>query len=58
MTFIKALFLLLIVALTAPVNASVFLPTDTSVSGVDCSVVTDKDDSKKEGEEEEEPDCE
>jgi len=58
MTFIKSLFLLLTVVLAAPASATVFLPADTSVSGVDCSVIADKDDGKKESEEEEEPDCE
>jgi len=58
MTFIKSLFLLLIVALAAPASATVFLPVDINVNGVDCSVIADKDDGKKEGAEEEEPDCE
>lgn len=60
MTFIKSLFLLLVVAMAAPASASVFLPADTGISGVDCTVVAAKEGDKKDDgkEEEEEPDCE
>ena len=64
MSSMKYLLLFLAVTMTAPVSASVLLPTDNGISGADCTIFADeKGDKKEDGKDgkdgkEEEPDCE